>query len=185
MFRVAQLLHYGSLKRSFMEKMITHAFNSLFLIIITGIFAGACSSPENATAPIAVENMAQVIDTGRWVFSVEQTIPMQGRSRAESGGYTVTYNPGKLLVYLPYIGRADAAANTFLDKSPLDFTSVHFSIDKREKKPGEWHITITPKDYNEVRTMDFIFYDNGRASLDVVLTGRSGISFRGRVDALK
>jgi hypothetical protein len=66
-------------------------------------------------------------------------------------------------------------------RSPLDFTTTDFTIRKDHNDKGRWNITISPKDYREVQSFDFIFFNNGSAQLNVQLTNRSSISFNGAV----
>ena len=70
-------------------------------------------------------------------------------------------------------------------RSPLGFTTTDFSFEKEHDKKGAWVITIKPKDYSEVQIFLFTLEDNGRAELNIQLTNRSPISFRGIIDPVK
>ncbi|MBL0307936.1 MAG: DUF4251 domain-containing protein [Chitinophagaceae bacterium] len=70
-------------------------------------------------------------------------------------------------------------------RSPLDFTTTDFSFEKEQDKKGAWVITIKPKDYSEVQIFIFTLQGNGSAELNVQLTNRSPVSFRGIIDPVK
>jgi hypothetical protein len=121
-------------------------------------------------------------DSSHWVFTANQAQPLTGGSKYLSSGYTVSYNANKLIVYLPYYGRADATADVLSGRSPLDFVTVAFTMEEKTGKKGRHDIIIKPTDNREVRSLNFSFYNNDNARLDVTFTGRSPISFSGVVE---
>lgn len=158
---------------------------SFFASMIIAAIICSCNSTSILTAPATPEAINAAIDSGKWVFVPRQIRPQYGRARqTNAGNYRVTHTNSKLTVYLPYYGRAYGGADVLRGRGPLDFSSVNFSSDKREVKEGEWRIVIVPKAYNEVRSMNFILYNNGSASLDIIMTNRTAISFDGVVAPL-
>lgn len=125
---------------------------------------------------------ASVKDTLLWEFSADKMLPQFGTTKFISGGnYGVSYKEKKLVVYLPYYGRAYGGIDVYSGRSPLDFTSSDFTIEKKLLKKGRIRYTIHPKDNIDVQTLSFIFYDNGDADLNVVMSSRSPISFTGTI----
>ena len=152
------------------------------LLLIT-LVIGAC----NTTSQIVTQekrtktyNMAGA----DWIFTPNTANPQSGSTRQISSGYNVKLTGTKLMVYLPYYGQASIGADLFSGRSPLDFTSTDFISDVQAKKSARI-ITIKPRDYSEVQSMEFTFYDNGTAYLRVIMLHRSSISFTGNVEQVK
>lgn len=164
-----------------MKKNIPSISASLALFFTAIILLSACGPAKTITAPTAT--LAQSIDSSRWRFTANQVIPQYGGSRVVNGSYEVNINNNKLFVYLPYIGRADAGANTLTGKGPLDFSTDNFSLDKQQDQKGTWMIIIKPKNNSDVQSFNFTFFSNGNASLNVVMNNRSPISYTGLVEA--
>lgn len=147
--------------------------------------ASACNSSSHATATASGEAIVRAIDSSKWKFIATEVMPQYGTSRHADFNYDVKFTNDKLVVYLPYFGKADAGANVFSDKGPLDFTSTNFNIDKRQGKKGQWLVTLVPKDYREVQSMNFTFFSSGNANLSISMTNRTAISFGGNVEPIK
>jgi len=154
------------------------------VLLVLMIAASACNSTSRATGVDTAKNISRANDSG-WIFTAIEVIPQYGVSRHADFSNTVNYSSNKLVVYLPYFGRAYSGANVLSRTGPLDFTSNNFTIIKRQGKKGHVSITIKPKDYNEVQSMNFTFYNNGSANLSVTMTNRTAISFTGTVSGLK
>ncbi len=158
------------------------AFHYLVIsILFVSILSSGCSGSKQAAAPgVSKEAITESINKGEWVFTANYVMPQSGRSRPTNGLYTVTFNANTFVVYLPYFGKA-YSASIGSSQGPLDFKTSDFDIAKEQKKDGQWSLEIKPKDYKEVQSMNFTIYDNGSADLNVTLTNRSPISFRGNV----
>ncbi len=156
------------------------------LKLLLFVSAIACSCTTTSQTATTEKSRASITNLGGsdWVFTADVALPQSGRSRQISGGYEVTFSSAKLVVYLPYFGEAHAGADIYSGRGPLDFTSTDFTSATQTKK-GEWDITIKPKDYKEVQSMDFTFYDNGNAHLNVTMLNHSAISFSGTVEQVK
>jgi hypothetical protein len=164
------------IKKIGMKKIIKIFAAATILVIAT-----ACNSSNNIIATDTVNN---AVDSS-WIFTATDVMPQYGASRHADGSYSVNFSNNKLVVYLPYFGRAYSGADVFSRTGPLDFTSNKFVINKRQTKKGHWSITIKPKDYSEVQSMNFMFYDNGSANLSVTMSNRTPISFTGSVSGFK
>lgn len=138
----------------------------------------ACSPAKQVTA--SSEEIVQAITNDNWVFVADRALPQRGRSRNLTGQYEVRCSRDTLIAHLPYFGRAYSGPITET-RSPLDFKTTDLTISKEQNDKGRWKITISPKDYREVQSFDFILFSNGSAQLNVQLTSRSPISFNGSV----
>ncbi len=156
---------------------------SLLTIFVLLCFTGCSPGKEVSTA--SKEEIAQAIGVDAWKFTALFVNPQYGRSRNVNGSYLVKFNREKMEVYLPYFGRAYGGADVMSGRSPLDFTTTDFSFEKEQDRKGAWVITIKPKDYSEVQIFLFTLEGNGRAELNIQLTNRSPISFRGIIDPVK
>lgn len=150
-------------------------------IVISIVFLNSCGPSGKITAAAAAEEITAAIDSSNWVFIPNLVSPQYGRSRSVTSDFIVTYNRNKLIVYLPYYGRARVGADVLSGRSPLDFTSQNFTIDTQHPSAGEWNILVTPKDYAEVQSLHFTLFSNGIAGLDIVMNNRSSIRFDGNV----
>ena len=166
-----------------MKKIIQLVGVGLLALIIISV--SACTSTRRVTAVGNANNITKLSDTSRWIFTPIEVMPQYGAPRHADGNFSVNYSNNKLVVYLPYFGRAYSGADVFSRTGPLDFTSNKFTITKRENKNGHISITIKPQDYNEVQAMNFMFYSNGSANLSVTMTNRTAISFSGTVSGIK
>ena len=149
------------------------------LVILTGVLP-SCSAGRKIQQPATAAELSQSIRDDQWVFVADQMFPQYGRSRQITGVYEVNVHGDTADVYLPYVGRSYTPDIAGV-RGPLDFSSYESALQKTEEKNDSWQVTLKPKDQKEVQTMTFTFYSNGTASLDVVMSNRSSISFRGTV----
>ena len=182
LYKMACLLYYLLYKIRFMKKIMQQCGVGLLVFMIVAITS--CNSTNRVTDADTGYNIKQANDSS-WIFTPIDVMPQYGAPRHADGNFSVNYSPKKLVVYLPYFGRAYSGADVFSRTGPLDFTSNKFTMTKREGKKGHVSITIKPTDYNEVQSMNFTFYSNGSANLTVTLTNRTGISFTGTVTGFK
>ncbi len=143
--------------------------------------ATSCSGTANASASGSDSSIRKAIVEDNWVFTANFVNPQGARSRATNGIYTVSLQSGKLIVALPYFGRA-WGGGVLNSQGPLDFKSENPVMKKDNIGRGKWIIEIKPKDYPEVQSMNFTFYESGSANLNVTLSSRSGISFNGNLE---
>ena len=140
----------------------------------------SCSGTKKVASDVSKETITEAINKNEWVFTANYVMPQTGTSRSVNGTNTVTYSANKFIVYLPYFGRAYTGI-IGSTQGPLDFQTSDFDLSKDQKKEGQWTLVLKPKDYREVQTMTFTFFDNGSANVAVSLTNRSPISFTGTV----
>ena len=153
-------------------------------LFLSGILLlASCNASKQSAA--GNEPVATSIDSSRWVFTVQTINPQQGMNTQPNGLYSVIYKDGTLNVYLPYFGRAFSGADINQGRSALDFISKDFSVEKEQTGEGKWRIIFKPNDQRQVQSMTFVFYNNGSGSLDIIMTNRSPIGYRGIVSRSK
>lgn len=154
--------------------------SGFFLI---AVFFTACSSSKETTAQAIPEEIIQAINSDHWAFTANFANPSYGRARNLDGdNYFVRCKKDTLNVGLPYYGKLNSPAGA-MTGNPLDFKSNDFTLTKEERKQGEWLVTIKPKN-SEAQSISFIFFSNGTAQLNIIMTNRSSISFSGKVAPL-
>ena len=158
--------------------------NSIPALLSMIFLFNACSSSKSVTASTP-EDTKQAILANRWLFVAQSVNPQGGRTQVINGRYEIRTSKDTVNAYLPYFGKSYSGAGAMTNANPMDFKSTNFSIDQEEIKKGGIRVTIRPKDYSAVQTLQFSFYDNGSASLMVTLTDRSPISYNGRVEPLR
>lgn len=162
--------------------------NPILYISLLTIFVLLCltgCSPGKEVSTASREEITLAIGTDVWKFTALFMNPQYGRSGNVNGSYLVKFDRKRMEVYLPYFGRAYGGADVLSSRSPLDFTTTDFSFEKEQDKKGAWVITIKPKNYSEVQIFIFTLQGNGSAELNVQLTNRSPVSFRGIIDPIK
>ncbi len=166
-----------------MKQLINKQLKYLTGLVLATTFFIACSSERQIDASFTQDQITQAINNSRWTFSANSASPSYGSYRNLTGGYFVKCQNDTLIVALPYFGKLNSSAGA-LEGNPLDFKSTNFTLTKQDKKSGEWLVTINRPD-QEVQSMNFTFFDNGSAQLNIVMTNRSGISFSGNVAPAK
>ena len=154
----------------------------VLMLGLMALISTGCETTNQTKGSTTTQHMGSMSDSSMWVFTASMAIPQRGSTRQLSAGYNVTLIRNKLTVYLPYFGQAYSGVDLFSGRGPLDFTSTNFTIERTSAKRGGWNISIKPKDYREVQSMDFTFYDNGTAYLSVNMQNRSSINFNGNVE---
>ena len=154
---------------------------AFFISAMMGLLS--CSTAQ----PVAVskEDLTAAITADKCVFNAQRSDPPIGRSSFLSSGYEVRCSGDTAVFVLPYSGTMQAPARFPGGKGPLDFTSTDLTIKKVEKSPGKWIVTLKLNDQIDVISGTFTFFDNGKASLDVLFTNRTPIYFFGTVEPLK
>ena len=167
----------------FKPARMKRSFNSLRTCLLPAVFfiwiQPGCT-PAKQAAAISNETTGQALDGDNCIFSANHALPQHGRSRNLTGIYEVVFRKDTILFHLPYFGRAYTAP-IGETTSPLDFRTTDFDFKKTKDDKGKWNITVIPKDYREVQSCDFTFFENGSAQLNVQMINRSPISFSGFV----
>jgi hypothetical protein len=167
-----------------MKHIINKQLIGLVGLILLSTFFITCSSEKQIDSSFSQEEITQAINNDRWIFTADYATPSYGSSRSLTSGYNVICRSKDTLdVALPYYGRLNSPAGAF-SGNPLDFKSNNFTLAKEQKKAGEWLVTIKSVN-SEVQSMNFTFFDNGTAQLNIIMTNRSGINFSGKVGPVK
>lgn len=146
----------------------------------------ACNTTRSNQQPATNSSYNKsTFDTGKWVFDASQALPQNGSIRYLDNTYNVIFNKGKLQVSLPYFGTADAGADVLSGKSPLDFTTTDFTMISQQNRSESWNVNIKLNDAKQVQSMNFTFFQDGSARLNVILTYRSPIRFNGNFSTSK
>ncbi|HUR66616.1 MAG TPA: DUF4251 domain-containing protein [Chitinophagaceae bacterium] len=149
-----------------------------FLITLT-VFPSCTSTQKTSSSPAEIQS---AIQDDRWRFTATRAEPMSGSSRQLVTDYWVDLNKDKVIIALPYYGTAQGTGGGYpTGKGPLDFTSTKFSLTKQQRSNGAWQVILKPQDNTEMLSGTFTFFDNGNATLDIVMSGRSSISYSGNV----
>lgn len=141
----------------------------ILLFITTGCLTGEAQKTD----------VKRLVDSQTYTFIAQRANPMSSASIDLAGGYDVVVSKNKIVVYLPYYGRAYTAPST--SDGGIKFTSTSFEHTLTPGKKDSWNITIKPKDDNTIRELLFIFFDNGTATLQVNSDQRQPISFDGYI----
>lgn len=153
-------------------------FINLSVVFMLWVSAISCGS-SGQTSASQKASIINAIDSGNWIFTVTNISPQGGRSRQPNGLYTVSYSSQTLNVNLPYFGRAYSGADIIGGQSPLNFISKEIKMEQRKLKNDNWEIVFTIEDQRQVQSMSFEVFDNGSASLNIILSNRSPISYSG------
>jgi hypothetical protein len=151
----------------------------LFFLLLSCICVCFSQDPSSKSSEIK-----SLIDSKRFVFEVQSTLPQRGTMRSESYGFFLKMSGDTLISSLPYFGRATIPTMDPAER-PLNFTSAAFEYSVKEMKKGGWEISITPKDQKNVRSMSLTIFDNGNASLYVNSNNLDPISYKGFITAIK
>lgn len=156
-------------------------YSLLFFVIV--IVLWSCSATEPVTATRDEINAA--IQQNKWIFIAERSDPPVNRGMTLSSGYFAACKGDTAVFGLPYAGQMQGPARFPDGSGPLKFTSTRLQINKEQKADGRWIVQLKPLDQPDVVSATFTFFDNGRASLDVMLANRSPIDFFGKVTPLR
>ena len=129
-------------------------------------------------------SMEDLVKNKGYKFLAQSANPSRGGLRQLDPGYEVIITKDSLQSYLPYFGRT---YNAPLDpsQSGIQFTSTDYEYTVKDRKKGGWDVQVKPKDYKDVRILQFSIFDNGSASLIVTSNNRESISFNGRIEERK
>ena len=157
----------------------------LVTIILCSLLLTACKSGQpTGNATYSQENIKEAIASGEWIFIAQNAIPQGGRSRMLDTRFDVRKGKDTLVCYLPYFGRSFSGAGAYGNSNPLDFKSTTFTVEKEALKKQGTRVRIKPTDINAVQYMTFELYESGSATLNVVLTDRTPMTYYGRIEPI-
>jgi hypothetical protein len=163
--------------------MIMSVRLKLIAVFVSVYFAGALPANAQKDDKKAVKEAAitKLIREKKYVFHVDTSIPMGGRSRRETPGYTLKVQPNKLTAEMPYYGRAYNAGYGSSDAG-IRVNSTKFEYKVENRKKGGWDITIKPTDAKDLQQFYLTVQVNGSATLQVTSNNRQPINFDGFLD---
>jgi len=148
---------------------------ALYIFLFALVSSTAAFSQDANTS--AVKDM---LESKTFIFKVQTVIPAAGASRQVNNEYDVRITPEKIVSYLPYFGRAFTAP---IDPSNAgyNFTSKEYDYKLKERRKGGWELAVKIKDVTDVRTFNFIIFENGNATLQVTSNSKQTISYSGTI----
>lgn len=152
-----------------------------FLLLLAVVFIGKTGQSQTVDPAL----IRAAIVANQWVFTADRSDPNIGRNAGLGTGYEVRCSGDSLVSVLPYAGTMQGPARFPETTGPLDFTSTDFKVSKVEKGNGKWLVTVRVRDHYDVNALNFTFFENGKASLDVLPTNRTPIVFYGSVTPLQ
>jgi hypothetical protein len=152
---------------------------ALACLYLTGTAPALAQKEDKKAAKEAA--ITKLIRDKKYVFHVDTSIPMSGRSRRETPGYTLKVQPDKVTAEMPYYGRAYNAGYGSSDAG-IRFNSTKFEYKVTDRKKGGWDITIKPTDSKDLQQFNLTVQVNGSATLQVTSNNRQPINFDGYID---
>jgi hypothetical protein len=126
------------------------------------------------------------VDDVNFVFKANYANPQGGGGRQLTSDYDLKVVKDSVIAFLPFFGRAYVAPTPGTTEGGIKFTSTNFKYDAKQRKKGGWEIVIKPKDnditnWRDVQQLILYISANGYASLQVLSSNRSPISFDGEI----
>src|SRR3954452_25023530 len=141
-----------------------------------------CSSSNKANSSsnniFNDSTVQELINSKHYTFVAQYAQPMGSKQIALTTEYTLTVHNDSLISYLPYYGKAYVAPINTTDAG-IEFTSTNFDYAATPAKKGNYTITIKPGKEDKASQMILNVTSSGYASLQVLSSNRSAISFRG------
>jgi hypothetical protein len=161
--------------------MITHikAFTAFIGLFVAGTLAVTAQKTDKKAAKEAA--ITKMVQAKKYVFHVDTSIPMGGRSRRETPGYTLKVQPDKIIAEMPYYGRAYNAGYGGSDGG-IRLNTAKFEYTVENRKKGGWDISIKPTDSKDIQQFNLTIQVNGSATLQVTSNNRQPINFDGYID---
>ena len=165
----------------------------IYLPILGLILFASCSSQKKLNTSNDVD-YNQLVEHQEFTFIAQTVLPTEdsrfsprlmfpnGNNLYQlSSGYDVKITKDTVVAYLPFYGRSFVAP---IDpsKGGIQFTSTNFDIKKSIRKKNH-EITITPKDVNDIRSIQISITPSGYAFTQVLSLNRTPISFNGIIKA--
>lgn len=149
------------------------------LAVIIFLFGISCSASKSVSNLEPAE-VSDIVENQNFTFVAERVSPISGRLRTLTSRYDVQVTRDSLISYLPYFGRSYSAPVNPGQVS-TQFTSTNFTYEVSAGKKGVWNIKINPKDAPEIQELIFSIFENGSASLHLLSTSKSAITYSGYI----
>jgi hypothetical protein len=155
-----------------------------FVFLVGGITISQAQSTKKEKQAAKVAAVKKMIDDGNYVFEANIAYPERGGSRQLTSEYDLKVVKDSVTAFLPYFGQAYMAPNPGETEGGIKFTSTNFNYTTKQRKNGNWEISIKPKDKNvldwrDVQQLRLDVSEDGYANLQVISTSRDPISFSG------
>lgn len=160
------------------------------LIAILAITFTSCNvlKSDRSEDYLDATKLQEIITQKDFTFEANHVRPMQGRSRALTGDYTLKLSGDTLDVYLPYYGRAYSAPSNPSDGG-IKLQTTEFEYTFKQRKNKSFDLTIKPLNIDNSDLRGIVIYINayegGSASVNINMTNRQPISFSGTISANK
>ncbi|MBB4037827.1 hypothetical protein GGR21_003748 [Dysgonomonas hofstadii] len=140
----------------------------------------SCKSTDSVTKAEQKALITQKIEGMNYKFVPRTANPSRGNSINLNYSYYLKVNKDTVSAYLPYFGRAYSAP--YGGDGGINILSTDFEYTIKEKKTGEWDISINIKDDQKRYELNLSAGDTGYGSLSVRDNNRSPISFYGSIE---
>ena len=129
-------------------------------------------------------SVKEAVQSKQFVFEAQTVQPATGSFRQLTGErYEVRLAGDSLVSYLPYFGRVYSAPLNA--RGGIQFTSTKFQYAYKQKKKGDWSVSIKPSDVTDLREFVLTVNENGFATLQALSNNRQPISYNGQVRTSK
>lgn len=124
-----------------------------------------------------------LIDGKNFVFEAQKVTPQGGRLiNLDYRTYFLKFNTENTTCDLPFFGRGYNIG--YGSDGGIKFEGKPEDIKVSERKNG-WNLKTVVKGENDVYTLTFSIFTNGKASLTVISNNRASISYDGEISAPK
>ncbi|UEG55150.1 DUF4251 domain-containing protein [Mucilaginibacter daejeonensis] len=158
------------------------------------------NKPRESRKELKANEVKKLLDSKHFTFKATYANPLGGGytmlngqmfniSPDGTGHIYLNYNfdmvvrTDSVIAYLPFYGRAfnSSVAYTNPNESGIKFTSTKFSYSPKTNKKGITTIVIVPTDAQNINKLILGVSPNGTASLQVISTNRTSISYDGYI----
>ena len=158
----------------------------LFLAMIIPLHAQSKKELRKQKDKENYEKIKELINSKNFVFEADWASTQKGRR------INLTTNPNYLKVkgdqviaYMPYFGVAHTAIGYSGDAGiKFEDTPENYSVDFNDKK-YKVVVKFDARNKNETFNVTMTIFKNGNASMNITSSGRNGINYDGKVEALK
>lgn len=153
----------------------------VFTFICIACIASAHAQDRTGRAAEAEELPVQrMVEERRFVFVAQQALPLRGPMIPLTTLYQVVVSGDTLRSDLPYFGRAFTAP-VDPTRGGIQFETTNYKYKAKSKRRRGWTFTIEPEQVQDVQQLNFSFFANGSANLQVISMNRQPISFYGYI----
>lgn len=150
----------------------------VFLLLMLFFISYVSCTPSKVVDTYNQQEIEQFLNDQSFQFVARYMQPASGRQRNITGNYTLAISKGKVEADLPYIGRVYSAP--IGTDGGVKFSTTDFEYSATELENGRRELHIKPKGAGDVQQLVLTVYSKeGSADLNVTLSNRQGISYRG------